>query len=92
MADVIGDDEGWDKVQAELDRSAVPAFGWASVAVVPPSGVLESHIVPLGDTAEHMLAPQCRCGVFEDPQVDGCYVHRAWDGREAYTPAGRKHH
>lgn len=44
------------------------------------------HVVPIGDTHQHIACPSCHCR----PGFDGnCWVHDSVDGREAFEGLGR---
>ena len=46
------------------------------------------HVVPLGDTREHVVKPECWCRPTEQ---GGVWIHRSADRREEYEE-GRKPH
>ncbi len=66
-------------------------LGWAALTV-SVNGTMQFHQVPINDTRPHQLAETCTCGVAEDHEVDGVYVHKAWDNREAYERGSRRVH
>jgi hypothetical protein len=51
----------------------------------------EAHLVPISDTYEHDLSPQCRCKPVEVEGRPGHFIHTSFDGREDFLSGRRKY-
>jgi len=60
--------------------------GWTVV----DCGNLGVHLIPIGDTHDHM-DEDCACSPNNnDPEMPGVWVHNSFDGREAFEDGERQ--
>ena len=69
----------------EPGGQTVIAGGWINYQC-EHQGVTSLHCVPSNDLKEHLLDPHtpCPCGAEEMVEAPDYFLHRAFDGREAY--------
>jgi hypothetical protein len=49
---------------------------------------VEAHCIPVGDTGTHIASEDCKCQPDED--VNGVWLHWAFDGRDYYEMKKRR--
>lgn len=65
-------------------------MGWPEQGHVMHGARFRTHVVPIGDGLSHSNDPHTPCPCGPAPDERGVVVHRAQDGRPAFTPAAMR--